>query len=441
MKSLKSLIFGTALVAGLAGCGKEESNRRALSYDGFGPAILTSTPSGGESEGRPRLYDFDGDGDLDMVTPELGDVKGNPATGGLFYFQGDKNNPSYFGEAVKIAENSPNARDYQHGYDSVELGDINGDGILDLIAGTEENFVAYLITQRGNDKSVPFSKPVKLHVNSTEADFCTISPSKDLFVSGEPTYKGRDDIKIFRIPYKPSGERFFGEPYQIGTLPNSEDCSLVISPGDLNKDGIDDVITFGHGRKKHTEYEVALFLSQREEGQKNVGYKSFELGKMDFALNSPMATKIGDLNNDGLEEIVIASQNDVALLRSNPRNNPSMEFSWIQKDNPDMKNVEGIDASYISRKDRKDLVLIDAGEKTENSVPEGEEFDGHETIWIMKALREQEFSKPEKIHVEGGLKRESPSIVAQDLNGDGKLDVILGRAESYPLPYRVHFGK
>jgi hypothetical protein len=103
----------------------------------FSAVIGSGNPLNGENvgtRGRPAFGDLDGDGDLDLVAGESG--------GGFHYFENTGNAASAVFVERSGAANPLDGEDVG-AFSSPSLGDLDGDGDLDLIAGTSGGTFAY----------------------------------------------------------------------------------------------------------------------------------------------------------------------------------------------------------------------------------------------------------------------------------------------------------
>ena len=131
---LRSVAASSALAVALLGLGAEPAHAKATL---FAAQTGAANPLDGQDVGRlsiPALGDLDGDGDLDLVAGEL--------YGTFRYFKntGSAANPAF--TAQTGAANPLNGQDVGYG-SAPALGDLDGDGDLDLVAGGYDGFFHY----------------------------------------------------------------------------------------------------------------------------------------------------------------------------------------------------------------------------------------------------------------------------------------------------------
>jgi hypothetical protein len=131
---LRSVAASSALAVALLGLGAEPAHAKATL---FAAQTGAANPLDGQDVGRlsiPALGDLDGDGDLDLVAGEL--------YGTFRYFKntGSAANPAF--TAQTGAANPLNGQDVGYG-SAPALGDLDGDGDLDLVAGESNGTFRY----------------------------------------------------------------------------------------------------------------------------------------------------------------------------------------------------------------------------------------------------------------------------------------------------------
>lgn len=239
-------------------------------------------------DGTPHTHgiatgDFDNDGRLDLVTDSWGNDQ-------VEILWGDSANlfktPGIFFKVGK--------RPYQR----VRAFDVNADGIDDIVTtNTEGNNVTVLL---GNGKGGFYE--------STGSPFaCGDSPFS--IAIGDINADGRVDLAIINSPgsmAEGKGEngltvllgdgtgKFItmnGSPFEAGKIPNG------VSIGDINGDGVKDIVTSDNSSNK-----IYLFLMRKNSSV--LSSSSLVVG------NHPKGVAIADLNGDGKGDIVVCNNSD-----------------------------------------------------------------------------------------------------------------------------------
>ena len=253
----------------------------------FGPA--PNSPF--EVKGIPHTHgiaagDFNGDNRLDLAT----DSWGNDHVEILFGDSHDLFNPQT--RFFKVGK-----RPYQR----LRAADLNNDGAEDIVTtNTEGNNVTVLVSNgKGafNERAgSPFAcgdAPFGIAIGDINAD-----NKPDLAIINSPSSmgEGKGQNGLTLLIGDGTGKFFVmnGSPFQAGKIPNR------VAVGDVNGDGINDVVTSDNGSNK-----VYLFLMG---GRENLlSHSSITVG------NNPKGIAIADLNGDGSGEIVVCNNTDNSI--------------------------------------------------------------------------------------------------------------------------------
>lgn len=279
----------------LAFANHEEKYLTVLLGDGKGN-FTPASKSPFKTSGIPHTHgiatgDFNNDGRLDLVT----DSWGNDQVEILF---GDSINLfKAHGVFFKVGK-----RPYQR----VRATDLNGDGIADIVTtNAEGNSVTVLLSngKGGFDEAdgSPFEcgdAPFGIAIGDINAD-----GKPDLTILNSPSSmaegKGKNGLTILLGDGTGKFTTMKGSPYEAGKIPNR------IAIGDVNGDGVNDIVTADNDSNK-----IYLFLMNKN--------GSVSASKTITVGNHPKGVAIADLNGDGKGDIVICNQldNDITIIIS-----------------------------------------------------------------------------------------------------------------------------
>jgi hypothetical protein len=203
-----------------------------------------------------------------------------------------------------------------------EVGDVNGDGLLDVVALGLFSSGVGVYTQQPTGGFTLNTIPIPQPNNRSEG-----------LAVGDVTGDGADDIVITRAPYttpatidvfpQVPGQGVAAAPvsYPVSAYPGAVDIA------DVNRDGLKDVVV-AH------EYSVGVVP------QTAVGSLGGEVtAKVPPQLNPPQprGIAVGDVNGDGYSDIAMAGASSMVLLRQVARNSP-----------PDCSTVRVVSGSMTS---------------------------------------------------------------------------------------------
>jgi len=246
---------------------------------GFAQPLSLGDSSLTEGPRSPALGDFDGDGRLDLVSA-------NGFSGTLTVFLQEEGGD--FAQPLSLGDSSLTV-----GPISVALGDVDGDGRLDLVSANE---VSDTLTVFLQEEGGGFAQPLSLGDSSL-----TNSPRS--VALGDVDGDGRldlvsangfsDTLTVF-LQEEGGG---FAQPLSLG------DSSLTVGPvsvalGDVDGDGLLDLVSAN-------EVSDTLTVFLQEEG----GGFAQPLSLGDSSLtNSPRSVALGDVDGDGLLDLVSANR-------------------------------------------------------------------------------------------------------------------------------------
>jgi len=183
-------------------------------------------------------------------------------------------------------------------YQRLRAADLNNDGADDLVTtNTEGNNVTILL---GNGKG-EFSEPAGSPIACGDAPFgiaigdVNADNKQDLAVINSPSSMGggigKNGLTILIGDGTGKFSVMNGSPFAAGKIPNR------VAVGDVNGDGVNDVVTSDNGSDK-----IYLFLMGARENV--LSQTSIKVG------NNPKGVAIADLDGDGNGEIVVCNQTD-----------------------------------------------------------------------------------------------------------------------------------
>ena len=287
--------------------------------------------------------DMDGDGDLDFVgfiAEDADGERGTPILGGIDLFINEGGTFKY----KSVHPLSEGMHNFMHGG---ALGDINGDGLIDIVSGTQ---TIKVWINRGNNEFSSYIEPTRYKTVNGHSGYPTGSFSTEVFdINGDGyndllvgSAKGNNDNRYYDYytdsDYAKHSEIFFGKP-EYPYFNENPDIELepdyqfvgednwVLKTWTGNMDwGIGDVDNDG-------DYDFFIYLMrdcnpiiQTETGcnnyyisyYENIDNKTFlpkteEIFDTDeqFFGNVPLTyIKVWDIDNDGTKEIVLEASLD-----------------------------------------------------------------------------------------------------------------------------------
>jgi hypothetical protein len=216
----------------------------------------------------------------------------------------------------------------QAGYDDITIGDVNGDGRNDVVKSNGQlyanpNLSVYLQNSGGT-----------LAAAASYSIGCGSCLAKDVVV-GDVTGDGRADIVVSYGGNQPASNVAVFAQTSNGSLASAisyaaYDVPLSVKVADINLDGRLDVVTAHSGWSR-----VGIFLQQS-----NQTLKAYSLSNVPSGSYQPEGMAIGDINHDGLPDIVLADgSNGLVVLRQSgtpltPTITPTMSLTPLVSPTP-----------------------------------------------------------------------------------------------------------
>ena len=276
-------------------------------------------PSGGR---KTTQADIDGDGDTDIVMfiaddyaywwedyiGNTGDRGGNPG-GGIYAFIYDESVNTYSPIEIEPYQAGTNHVFYHGG----TLGDVNGDGLVDILAGTVEIKVWI------NQGNLNFQKQ---EINVYENNFICSSTLfdvnqdgfLDMIVSNSGPYqpnkpdgfRWNDVAEIYYgIPSYPYFDK--SNPTILTVVGNGNyDCLIDVSITDFDNDGDYDIFTSSYGVDVYDNMSGLINYFENDSNKfTNKTEDIFEKGQNQSFQNNSGLIKTWDIDKDGDKELLI----------------------------------------------------------------------------------------------------------------------------------------
>ena len=311
------------------------------------------------------LGDVNGDGRLDIVT-----ANSNSTNASVLLGTGGSAITATFSPQQTFATGT--------GTSSVALGDVNGDGVLDMITANQTSNSASVLLGNGNgtfQTKVEFATGVKPR-------FVTLGDVND---DGrlDIITANRDSNNISVLLGNGNGTFQTQATFATGTSPRN------VTLGDVNGDGILDIITANRNSDN-----TSILLGN--------GDGTFQTQQTFATGLQPQSGTLGDANGDGKLDIITAnfSSNTTSVLLGNGNGTFQTQATFATGTNPRSVTLGDVNADG-----KLDIVFANASSDTA-SVLLG---NGNGTFQTQATF---------------AIGDGPSSVTLGDMNGDGKLDII-----------------
>jgi hypothetical protein len=397
------------ILGGLALLFEASPRLQALPYNALQIEVEPVTATDRLTQGGAAWGDMDGDGDLDLV------LSGQDSAGNRqlrVYTNGGA--PGYAINATQTEVFGLN-NGLQSG--EVALGDLNGDGRLDIVVTGNRGGAAtrQILVARNNGglsfSSIPVDAGSGLDGGEPALGDFDNDGDLDLAVSGLDPAGARQ----FRV-YRNNGDATF-DPNQIevpGAAGNGYATRSGVAWGDYNNDGFLDLLVAGlsaGGRRLH------IFTNNGNGGFAGPLDVTAGVGGM-----SDADVAFGDLNNDGLLDVVAMGNSGTNAQLRAYRNNGGPGFTFTAFEVPGAANL-GI---------RNGALAI--GDSNNDGVPDfavvgTRPATGNEEVWLYRNNGGFAFTQF-NVESANNLGLQNGGLAWADYNADGSPDLLISGSDS-----------
>jgi len=282
------------------------TNKKLTAYkDGTTTPTTLDEDDGNFNPGNSMLAaDMDNDGDLDFIIGEPGSRHADGGAEEVYIYQNNSSQTQLSFKQVIVAGNS------REDVDDIAIGDLNNDGLLDIVGGFHEGIVYYPqssgleFTEKvayDANKSEPFDAIILIDIDQ-DGDLDIIAGNRLGIRSSDTSQKHENEIILLRN----QNMNFSPETILTG-IANVADLQLL----DMDNDGDQDIIVAAHS--SDTTNDAELFWLE------NNNYTILDtINIIDKDVNkTPIESRIADINGDFADDIItLYKENEIRIYYS-----------------------------------------------------------------------------------------------------------------------------
>ena len=347
-------------------------NKNTITTSDFAPKQDFAT---GDKPQSIAMGDLDGDGkpDLAIVNRQAGTVSilRNTGTTGAVSF------------AVKI--------DFPVGANpsSVALGDLNGDGKLDLAVANNVTNDVTVYRNAGTPGFINFTYIADVPVEAEPWGLAIRDMDADGKADLITTSLGTNKVSVYRYTGNIATFSFGpGQHFATSLAP------YLLAVGDLNDDGRPDLVV-----PNYFSASVSVLLNQSTPGSLSFQTNSYATA------SSPTQVALGDIDDDGFTDIVVANRgsSSISALLNSGIGSFSAKTDFAAGNNP-----EGVSVADLNGDGKADVATVNLGSNT-TSV-----FVNNSTVGTINFRARVDFATGSQ----------PTALAAGDLDADGRCDIV-----------------